>query len=195
MNRKGFTLIEVIVVAAIIAILAGILVPMIINQVDDSKVSKAKGDLKTMQTAIQMFKNDLSTFPIRHDGSVEASADTFFEVLKSAGNEPAVGSTDWGEALASTGGNAKLLDHLRINVAPDGYNYPATKWKGPYLGDAPGDPWGNAYYIGAKNFVDDPLNPGVSKPVWIISAGADGILQTNTTDEELVGDDIGIRYK
>jgi hypothetical protein len=57
-----------------------------------------------------------------------------------------------------------------------------------YLSEDKSDPWGNVYVINAFNF-------GNSMPVWVISAGPDGILQTGPDDTALVGDDIGVRIQ
>lgn len=177
LDRRGFTLIEVIVVAAIIAILAGVLVPMIFNQIDESKIARARGDVKTIQTALMMFKKDNSCFPNRTNGADPAT--NTIQVLFSEG----VVITD----LATKGWNGadnQLLNHLRINDN----GYPAAMWKGPYLASADADPWGNRYMVGSKNFDG-------AGPVWIFSAGPDGIIQTGIDDDVLSGDDIGIRLK
>ena len=52
-NKKGFTLVELIVVIAIMAILAAVLVPTIVNKINDAKESAAKSDLSTVANAIQ----------------------------------------------------------------------------------------------------------------------------------------------
>ena len=52
-NKKGFTLVELIVVIAIMAILAAVLVPTVVNKINDAKDSAAKSDLSTVANAIQ----------------------------------------------------------------------------------------------------------------------------------------------
>ena len=52
-NKKGFTLVELIVVIAIMAILAAVLVPTVVNKINDAKESAAKSDMSTVANAIQ----------------------------------------------------------------------------------------------------------------------------------------------
>lgn len=52
-NKKGFTLVELIVVIAIMAILAAVLVPTIVNKINDAKESAAKSDMSAVANAIQ----------------------------------------------------------------------------------------------------------------------------------------------
>src|SRR3990172_4016230 len=80
-NEKGFTLIEVIVVAGIIAILAGILVPMIFKEIDESRITRASADTKSISTALIVFRKDTGAWPVM-DGSCNPSV----TLLTGAGN-------------------------------------------------------------------------------------------------------------
>ncbi len=63
MRRRGFTLIELIVVVAIIIILAAILLPMITNRIDDARISRLASEYRTIKTAVAMYYADVGALP------------------------------------------------------------------------------------------------------------------------------------
>lgn len=63
-KRKGFTLIELMIVIAIIAILAAILVPNFLRARNQGQLTACKSNLKNMGTALEMYSTDYSgTYP------------------------------------------------------------------------------------------------------------------------------------
>jgi type II secretion system protein G len=60
---KGFTLIELMVVIAIILILALIAIPAYRNMQDRARKSRVQSDLRTLANALQMFYTDWNTYP------------------------------------------------------------------------------------------------------------------------------------
>lgn len=63
-SRKGFTLIELMIVIAIIAILAAILVPNFIRARAQGQLTSCKSNLKNIGTALEMYATDnLGRYP------------------------------------------------------------------------------------------------------------------------------------
>jgi general secretion pathway protein G len=182
-GNRGFTLIEVIVVAAIIAILAGILVPMIFNQIDESKKTRALGDCKSISTAILMFRKDLSKWPNFWPDDCSQS----YLTLQGSGATPAnPPADDWQIGLNDVA--LSIILNLPANQAC--YNNSKAL---NYLPQDPPDPWGNAYVVNVINFTG-------TNPVWVVSAGPNGQLDTTVNSQTLNdlgadGDDIGMRIK
>ncbi len=67
-GRRGFTLIELIVVMLILAILAALIVPRIIGRTSDAKRSKAATDVARLSSMIQTFRLDVGRFPSTEEG-------------------------------------------------------------------------------------------------------------------------------
>lgn len=61
--KRAFTLIELLIVVAIIGILAAIAVPNFLNAQVRAKVARVEADFKTMATAIEMYKIDRGKYP------------------------------------------------------------------------------------------------------------------------------------
>ncbi|HOG20420.1 MAG TPA: prepilin-type N-terminal cleavage/methylation domain-containing protein [Salinivirgaceae bacterium] len=58
MNKKGFTIVELVIVIAVIAILAAILIPTFANVVDKANVAKVQAELKNAKTQYIMEASD-----------------------------------------------------------------------------------------------------------------------------------------
>src|SRR5262245_44131387 len=55
MKKNAFTIIEIIAVIMVIAILVGIALPRFSGIQDEAKITKAKGELRTIQAAMESF--------------------------------------------------------------------------------------------------------------------------------------------
>lgn len=66
--RPGFTLIEMLVVVAIIATLAALVGPTIFRNVGDSKVSAAKSQIELYALALGAYRLDNDTYPSAEQG-------------------------------------------------------------------------------------------------------------------------------
>ena len=62
-RRTAFTLIELLIVVAIIAILAAIAIPNFLEAQVRSKVSRAKADMRSLATAFEAYRVDNTHYP------------------------------------------------------------------------------------------------------------------------------------
>ena len=67
-TRRGFTLIEMLVVIVVIAILAGLVGPMVFQNVGDAKVSAAKAQLELFGLALDQYRLDNDYYPSTAQG-------------------------------------------------------------------------------------------------------------------------------
>lgn len=62
-GRKGFTLIELMIVIAIIIILAAVAIPNYLRMTDRAKKAALESDLKSLATALETFHTDWGQYP------------------------------------------------------------------------------------------------------------------------------------
>jgi len=163
---KGFTLIELMVVIAIILILALIAIPAYRNMQDRARKSRVQSDLRTLANALQMFYTDWNQHPVDDAGArlIEGGATA---ALSPAGEE--------------------LMGQGEINA--DG-KVSATGEHGPivYIEKLPIDPFdidsGSYFYLSDEDGTEYVMWSETSAPdEWIYrdSLGNAGV--TNTTPD------------
>ncbi|MFC2149275.1 type II secretion system protein GspG [Candidatus Auribacterota bacterium] len=75
MNReKGFTLLELLTVIAIIIILAGILIPAVGKVRQKAKSARAQADIESLCIAVKMYEADFGAYPPDVAGSNDFKA-------------------------------------------------------------------------------------------------------------------------
>jgi len=65
---KGFTLIEIMVVVVIIGLLAAIVAPNFIGQLDTATINKVKQDIRGIETALNLYRLDNLRYPTTAEG-------------------------------------------------------------------------------------------------------------------------------
>lgn len=126
MNTKGFTLIELIVVIAIIAVLAGIVAPNAFKAIEKAKVSRAMADAKALRGAALAYYADVGFWPP--------------DVCR--GDDP--GFTRALPYNPDTGGAARCIN--TAGFPADWQTRVQNSWDGPYLEKWPAlTPWAGKY--------------------------------------------------
>lgn len=69
LNRKGFTLIEVLVAATIIGLLASVAIGSYSTATKNSRDARRKSDLETIRSAIEIYRADYGRYPRAGCGS------------------------------------------------------------------------------------------------------------------------------
>ncbi|HEU4700010.1 MAG TPA: type II secretion system major pseudopilin GspG [Gemmatimonadales bacterium] len=67
-RRAGFTLIEILVVIAVIAVLAGVVAPMVFGHVSDAKATAARAQIEIFGLALDQFRLDSDDYPTTAQG-------------------------------------------------------------------------------------------------------------------------------
>ncbi len=202
-QAKGFTLMEVAVMLAVLSVLAGLTVGMVGNVVEDGQVIRAREEVGQIGRAVTSFYADTGQFPQTLDGSQSTLSAQLIGLLASSAAMPDVtdGTALWVQARAD-----RMDAHLAANYR--GYT-PRSEllshgWNGPYLAPELGDdPWGRAYLINVfYRDARDALVEADGTPlgaVYAISAGPNGVIETpyyqRRDSATIFGDDIGFRLQ
>ena len=67
-RSRGFTLIEIMVVVVILGILAAIVVPRVMDRPDDARITKAKTDIRALESALNLYRLDNFAYPTTNQG-------------------------------------------------------------------------------------------------------------------------------
>ena len=213
-NKKGFTLIEVIVVIAVVAILAAILTPTISRNIEDSKISRTKNEVQVLAAAIASLYKDVGSWPYTNADGPSGGIDRLLGNSSSVptGTGPSAGAqaARWG-----TYGFTKSFEDFLYYNNPDGdtgsgnqnepgQDYPTSgdyAWRGPYVDKGLfDDAWGRSYVVNARYFPGNTRTSTVAHRVFILSAGpnglwstsfSDGVTRSTSPDDSVRDDDIG----
>ena len=67
-RRRGFTLIEIMVVVVVLGILATFIITSVAGKDEQARVAKARSDVKMLTTLLENFRLDMRRYPSEEEG-------------------------------------------------------------------------------------------------------------------------------
>lgn len=67
-DRRGFTLLELMVVIIILGVLAGLVLPRFMGRTEEAKRTKAKLQIENLEAALKLYKLDNGNYPSTEQG-------------------------------------------------------------------------------------------------------------------------------
>jgi len=194
---SGFTLIELLVVIAIIAVLAGLLLPVIIGVKTKAKIKLAKMDMANLTAAIHQYETEYSRMPGANSALAAANPDFTFGTAAVNGSYPSIGNSSYPT------NNAEIIYILRdINnpLNPRQIPFYHDKDSGNYNSkgiDPSGvlrDPFGNPYIISLDTSGNNRTMDAFYRKATVSKnpAGGGFFGLSNTTDPTGMSDDFEV---
>lgn len=107
-QQRGFTLLEMMVVVAIIAILAAVLIPNFTHARAQAATSACMANLKTIATAFELYYTDKQAYPtgtnVNIDGSATSGTGILAGYLGQPPEDPAAGTGKYYTYTTTTSG-------------------------------------------------------------------------------------------
>ncbi|MFH0795730.1 MAG: type II secretion system protein [Candidatus Omnitrophota bacterium] len=195
-QKKGFTLIEMLVVMVIIAVLAGVLLPAIMKSMRQAKTNRCLSEMQHLATVVSQVYNEVGYYVPLEDMTITGT--TGVDVWTSSdyvnGKSDNEATTDlstlstsnmWAGPYATYKSYyANTLSNYTGNDLPIPYNvWDVNSTINTQLTNAPLDPWGRPCRMFWTTLAS--LKPaGATGTMVLISAGSDGILQSLIGQEQ-----------
>jgi general secretion pathway protein G len=161
LRNQGFTLVEMLVVLAILVLLVGMVAPRVLKSQKKADVNNAKAQIGMFRTCLDRYAIDMKDYP-----TTEQGLNALIQRPEGDSGMSGAGAT---EPLATTDGG--------MSGTTATTSAPSSGWDGPYVNQdsMPADPWGHAYQY------EYPPSHGKGEYPDIWSFGPDG--QDGTEDD------------
>ena len=122
-RQSGFTLIEIMVVVVILAVLGALVVPNILGKVDTARITAAKTDIRSIGTALDLYRLDNFKYPTTEQGLqalVTQPTDPSITNYRSGGYLSALPKDPWNAPYQYVSPGANGRDYDIISYGRDG---------------------------------------------------------------------------
>jgi len=120
-DRGGFTLVELMLVVVIIAVLAGVVLPRLVDTGDRAKIAAVKAQLRTFETLLYTYQLQIGSFPSSDQGLMALIEDPGLDgwsgpylTQKSLPKDP------WGGRYVYVKEGTRGIDYDVFSMGPDG---------------------------------------------------------------------------
>ena len=118
-SERGFTLVEIMIVVAIIALLAAIAIPNVLRGRTTANESAAIGNMRALSSSLEMARSVNQAYPAT-DGTAFRNAMYGTNCVAATAPAPDFGPPSFCRVLDGTAANARVQGYLYTYAAPAG---------------------------------------------------------------------------